>query len=561
MFEASSESKIHLAGLLGRVSTDRQAANDEGSLVTQLQRLREHLSCKSRVAGEVWEEVAVYELRAISGKDSIRSAEFERLIADMRSGRVNTVLCTALDRISRSVRDILRFFELLEECGVEFVCLKQNFDTTSPQGRFQVNMMASLAQLERETTSERTRDSMQARTERGLWNGGRLYGFDPDSDRKGYLLPNEAELVAVDYALDAYLAYGTIAAVTAALNRAGYRTKGYTSRRGVYHAGHEFSFTTVQHMLKNVAYIGEKAVREAGGIRFVDAVWPAVVDEEKFRRVQDLMALNARSKHGAATPSRHTYVLSGGLLACRCGSAMEGRSGTGRLGTKYFYYACRNKTCGLRVSAGEVEGAVLARLQQLGSDSGLLDRLVSETNLRLRRQLPSLRKRRASLLKTMSAVKGEADRLLLQLASLTDEQVRGFATDSLRALVQQRDDLERGIAEVDRELTALESASVSADAVRMALSNIGGVYECLQPYERKELVRLLLQRAEVSERRITLEIRAGLEEFPRPAATGGKSGSRSERPGWLPDPVARSVVVDRFYPGGLRRVRRAARPS
>ena len=81
--------------------------------------------------------------------------------------------------------------------------------------------------------------------------------------------------------------------------------------------------------------------------------------------------------------------------------------------------------------------------------------------------------------------------------------------------------------------------------MRATLSNITEVYECLQPHERKELVRLLLQRAVVSERRLTLEIRGGLQGLPA-AAKEDKSGSRSQRPIWLPGAVARSVVVDRF---------------
>jgi len=75
---------------------------------------------------------------------------------------------------------------------------------------------------------------------------------------------------------------------------------------------------------------------------------------------------DGRSAPGPSTARRKrsdTYVLNGGLLHCECGSALEGRSGTGRLGRVYFYYACRNKECGLRISAEEVEGAVIARLQ------------------------------------------------------------------------------------------------------------------------------------------------------------------------------------------------------
>src|SRR5450759_2391371 len=91
-------------GLVVRVSTDHQAANEEGSLKTQLQRLRQHIDYKNSVGSEGWSEAAVYELRAVSGKDSVRSDEFKHLFADIEAGRVNTVAFTALARLCRSVR-------------------------------------------------------------------------------------------------------------------------------------------------------------------------------------------------------------------------------------------------------------------------------------------------------------------------------------------------------------------------------------------------------------------------------------------------------------------------
>jgi site-specific DNA recombinase len=156
------------AGLVVRVSTDRQAITEEGSLKNQLQRLRQHIEYKTVACEEEWAEAEVYELKAISGKDSLRSAEFDRLFADIRSGRVNTVLCTALDRICRSVKDFLHFFEFLNEHGVEFVCLKQHYDTTTSQGKLFITIMMALAEFEREQTSERNREATAARAERGL---------------------------------------------------------------------------------------------------------------------------------------------------------------------------------------------------------------------------------------------------------------------------------------------------------------------------------------------------------------------------------------------------------
>ena len=131
----AKEAVVKRAALVTRVSTDRQARNQEGSLVNQIQRLRQHIEYKTNACGENWVEAGVYELKGISGKNSMRSKEFERLFADIAAGRVNTVLCTALDRICRSVKDFLWFFEFLHDHNAEFVCLKQNYDTTSSQGQ------------------------------------------------------------------------------------------------------------------------------------------------------------------------------------------------------------------------------------------------------------------------------------------------------------------------------------------------------------------------------------------------------------------------------------------
>ena len=204
-----------------RVSTVRQAQNDEGSLKNQLQRLRQHIEYKNTACGEKWTEAGIYELKGISGKDSMRSQEFEQLFTDIQAGRVNTVMCNSLERICRSVKDFLWFFEFLSEHGVEFVCLKQNYNTTTAQGRLFVTMMMALAQFEREQTSERTHDAVMARAERGLWNGGRSLGYDVDPQKKSTLIPNQEEALIVNYAFDRYLECGSIVETRQGMNSRG----------------------------------------------------------------------------------------------------------------------------------------------------------------------------------------------------------------------------------------------------------------------------------------------------------------------------------------------------
>ena len=89
--------------------------------------------------------------------------------------------------------------------------------------------MIALAEFEREQTSERTSEAAAARAERGLWNGGRLLGYDLDPDKKGSLVPNPEEALLVSFAFDTYLECGSLKNTAQALNRRGYRTKAYTS--------------------------------------------------------------------------------------------------------------------------------------------------------------------------------------------------------------------------------------------------------------------------------------------------------------------------------------------
>lgn len=218
-----------LVGLITRVSLDEQARNPEGSLVNQLQRSRSHLQYKMDVAREEWTEAGHVELRGISGKDSVRSQEFERLDNDVRAGKIDVVVVTALDRVSRSVKDFLIFFEFLTEHGVEFVSLREGFDTTSPQGKLQATILMALAEFERALTAQRTSEAMADRAERGLWNGGQLLGYDPDLERPGYLKPNLAESRLINHAHDTYLQLGSIKGTVDTVNRQGYLIQGRSS--------------------------------------------------------------------------------------------------------------------------------------------------------------------------------------------------------------------------------------------------------------------------------------------------------------------------------------------
>ena len=93
-------------------------------------------------------------------------------MADIRAGKVQTVVVYKVDRLTRSLSDFAKLIELFEARGVTFVSVTQQFNTTTSMGRLMLNVLLSFAQFEREVTGERIRDKIAAAKKKGLWMGG-----------------------------------------------------------------------------------------------------------------------------------------------------------------------------------------------------------------------------------------------------------------------------------------------------------------------------------------------------------------------------------------------------
>jgi hypothetical protein len=86
---------------------------------------------------------------------------------------------------------------------------------------------------------------------------------------------------------------------------------------------------------------------------------------------------------------------------------------------------------------------------------------------------------------------------------------KAFLKEKPTDMGRRRADLERGLRETEDALTRVDEQAVSTESIRQGLGRFEAVYACMKPYEQKELVRLVLHRAEVSDRKI-LEINGGI---------------------------------------------------
>ena len=201
-----------------RVSTDEQVR--EGvSLDVQRDRIRAYCTAKDLHLTDI----LVDEGR--SGKDLKRPA-LQDLLARCDRGEVGHVIVLKLDRLSRRTRDLLTLVEdLFLDQDIQLHSVHESLDTSSATGKFTLTLLGSLAQMERQIISERTRAALSYKRQNGQPTSHPPLGFRPNGSRKHRMLPVPAELAIVQRILTAWRAGGTYLGIAAQLNAEDVPTK------------------------------------------------------------------------------------------------------------------------------------------------------------------------------------------------------------------------------------------------------------------------------------------------------------------------------------------------
>ena len=263
------------AAIYVRVSTEEQAA--EGySIGAQKEMLQDYCIV------EGWEVAGVYEDDGYSGR-SVKRPAYQRMMSEMDSWDV--LLVIKMDRIHRNSRNFMNMMEVLSKHGKMFVSQSEALDTTNALGRFVVDMIQRLAQLESEQIGERTYMGMREKAETldKAEEGKRTMGFTPPF---GYRLENGGleeepdELPIVSRMFSEYLSGSSMDEISWSLGR-----EGILTRRG--NPWNKRNMSTVLH---NPVY--------AGYMRWEDVLIRhharTAVSIKEFNRTQELMASKVR---------------------------------------------------------------------------------------------------------------------------------------------------------------------------------------------------------------------------------------------------------------------------
>jgi site-specific DNA recombinase len=351
----------------------------------------------------------------------------KRLVADIEQGKIDCVIVYKVDRLSRSLLDFAKIMEAFEKRRVAFVSVTQQFNTATSMGRLVLNVLLSFAQFEREIISERTRDKIAAARRKGKWVGGHpLLGYDVDP-HGSKLVVNEEEARRVRAIFELYLKHQGLIPVVQELEKRGWLTKRWQTRKGHFRGGQRFTKSSLHHLLTNPVYLGK--------VKYKKELHPgeheAIVSPKVWQRVQDLL----RQQCNGTSARTESHALLKGILRCQpCDFAMTPAFAAKPGKPRYRFYACVNalkrgrQACPSRyLPAKRIESMVIEQIQKFANDHPSATSAVDD---------PLVRFRNFSAWRALAA--GEQARLVQRIVQRVEYDGRqGKVAISFHSLEQQ----------------------------------------------------------------------------------------------------------------------------
>ena len=493
-----------------RVSTIEQA--EEGySIDEQNVKIREY--CE-REGHEIYN---LYEDRGISGKNITNRPGIKQLLEDATKNKFDLVVVWKLNRISRKLLDILNIVDLLNKHNIAFRSLTENFETETPSGKLQLNIMGAIGEFERETIAENVKMGLLARAREGRWNGGVVLGYDlvelPNEGKKRKntrLEINEKEANTVRRIFELYSQGHGYKAVVNRINKEGHKTK----RNG------EFAVSTVKEILQNPVYIGkirynvrqDWSKKRRNNINanpiLSDGIHEPIVDVETWNKVQVILKERSK-KHNKVYDCEFPLT---GILKCPvCGAGMtisrstsKRKDGTRRVNE---YYSCGNwKNKGTAVcnsNSIRVEVAdeyVLNKIMEIINNESILKKVVDNINQNKSTKLKPI-------LEQLEQINKEIEKLTSKKSKnieLYEDGILDKSELSIRVKVinDEIEKLKYREQELKQDLQLAEGDPIPFELVNEVMQRFKEVFlEMSTSQQRKQLIHLLVSKITINKER------------------------------------------------------------
>jgi site-specific DNA recombinase len=396
------------AAIYTRISQD--ATGQKAGVTRQLK------ECRALAKRLKWTVVDTYDDNDVSAYTGTTRPRFEALLADIKAGRIDAIVCWDTTRLYRSIKDLERLVDATER-GIEIRSVNAgDFDLSHSTGRMLARILGSVARQESELKGERRVLANADRATNGAWraDGPRVFGYT----QGGYgerVEPLEPEATAVREAAEDVLNGASLRSVAMEWNRRGLLTP--KARTGKQKGGAQWTNLQLRRLLMRPVYAGLRTYQDSEPVA---GDWEPLYDEDTWR---DLVALLSDPKRRPASAFIRKHIGSGVYVCGKCG---------GKLYAGYphkrdrMLYLCKNAHLG---RVGEpidalVEGVVLGVLAETDIAARLTKRPGIDTvTLRVRRTALVARRDELATLFTEGVLDGpgvrrESEKLAAKIAGI-----------------------------------------------------------------------------------------------------------------------------------------------
>ena len=466
-----------------------------------------------------------------SGKSVEGRPEFMQMLEDIKSEKdqVSYVLVFKLSRFGRNAADVLSSLQLMQDYGVNLVCVEDGIDSSKDAGKLMISVLSAVAEIERENIQIQTMEGRKQKAREGKWNGGLPpYGYKLVN---GLLMIEEEEAEIIRIIFDKYLntSMGSIA-ITEYLNSHGYKKKLRQNNTLDY-----FTENFISKVLDNAVYCGritygkrtmEKVIGTRNEYRQVrkdddidvKGIHEGIITEEEWAQVQ--IKRKSMAAYQPKTHSlEHEHILSGLLKCPKCGGPMYGnvnrkKKKDGSSYKDYFFYRCQRrkvidgKKCDYKRQWSEelIDDAVSELICSLVTKPKFEEHLRKKVGDKidtkeLESEIEYLKKQIQSKKNAKERLGMEIDRLdeTDRLYELKYEDMQG----RLYKLYEDIDEMEEKVQVLQRRIDNIMRQKISGDQVYEFLLAFDRLYKELSDVDKKKFMNTFVERIEIYEEKQT----------------------------------------------------------
>ena len=497
-----------------RVSTAIQV--DGYSLEAQKEKIRKYAEYQDmEIAGEYSDE-------GFSGKNIKGRHEFQRMLNDIEDCKdgVKYVLVFKLSRFGRNAADILNSLQLMQDFGVNLICVEDSIDSSKEAGKLLISILAAVAEMERENIRVQTMAGREQKAREGKWNGG----FAP----YGYKLveggleiaDDEVEIIKLIY--DRYIHTNSgINGVASYLN-----SHGYTKKLRQNNTISGFSSSFVKDVLDNPVYMGKIAygrrktekkigtrnemhVVEQSKFPIYEGAHEAIISEEDWNLAQAKRKENAYVRQKVHDID-HAHILSGILKCPCCGKSLYGNIAKAHSKdnkTRYYYY-CKNTlgatghkcTFRLNIEQNEMNNLVASIISAMVKDDQFKSAIKEKIGNAV--DTEELENEKDVLRGQLKQAVGTKNRLAKQMDCLdVDDPHYDRKVSDLQSRYDEQydiiEDIENQIDEVQKQIDSIVQENLSGTSVYNLLLAFNKLYKDFTEAEQKEFMRAFIDRIDI----------------------------------------------------------------